>query len=136
VRDEAYRSDPLLARFARLLPEKSEAAFVGLTVLCVPRYSRAYLPAADFAYVSLTPDGPNREGKVLRFRRLCASRRARDALLGAGLIREQDAEPLLVVDAPPAGAPDLDRLHPPPPPMYTDVELAGLCAAEQAISRR
>lgn len=136
VRDEAYRSDPLLARFARLLPERSEAALVGLTVLCVPRYSRAHLPVADFAYVSLTPDGPNREGKVLRFRRLCASRRARDALLGAGLIREQDAEPLLVVDALPAGAPDLDRLHPPPPPMYTDAELAELRAAEQAISRR
>lgn len=130
VRDEAYRSDPLLARLLKLLPERSEAPLEGLTILPLARYARAHLPAADFAYVRPTPDGPNREGKILRFRQLCASRRARDALVGAGLIRERDAEPLLVVEGPPPGAPDLDRLHPAPPPMYTTAELAALRALE------
>ena len=136
VRDDAYRSDPLLARLLRLLPEKSEEPLEGLTLLPLARYSRAHLPAADFAYVPLCPDGPNRAGKLFRFRRLCASRRARDALIDTGLLRERDAEPLLIVDAPPAGAPDLDRLHPPVPPTYTDAELAALRAAELAISGR
>jgi hypothetical protein len=136
IRDEAYRAEPLLARLLKLLPEKSEQPLVGLTILPVARYSRAHLPPADFAYVPLGRDGPNRAGRLFRFRRLCASRRARDALLGAELIRERDAEPLLVVDAPPAGAPDLDRLHAPPPPMYTDPELATLRVAEAALSPR
>jgi hypothetical protein len=136
IRDEAYGAVPLLARLLKLLPEKSEQPLVGLTVLPVARYARAHLPATDFAYVPLGRDGPSRAGKLLRFRRLCASRRARDALLDAGLIRERDAEPLLVVDAPPTGAPDLDRLHPPPPPMYTDQELAALRAAEASLTRR
>jgi hypothetical protein len=133
VRDAAYRSEPLLARFARLLPEKSETPLEGLAVFPVARYWRKRIPAADFAYVPLTRDGPNREGKVLRFRGLCASRRARDALLRAGLLREQDAVPLAVVDAPPAGAPNLDRRHPPAPPMYTAEELAALRAAERSL---
>jgi hypothetical protein len=134
VRDDAGRSDALLARLLRLVPEGAGPVLEGLTVLGVPRYWRERLPAADFAYVPAGRDGPNREGKILRFRKLCARRRARDALLAAGLIREQDAEPLLVVDEPPAGAPNLDLLYPPAPPMYSDAELAALRAQERATA--
>lgn len=132
VRDAAYRSEPLLARLLRLVPEKSETPLAGLTVLPVARYWRERIPAADFAYVPVGRDGPNREGKMLRFRALCASRRARDALLRAGLLRDQDTVPLAVVDAPPAAAPNLDRRHPPALPMYTPAELAALRAEERS----
>lgn len=133
VRDAAYRSEPLLARLERLLPERSETPLAGLAVFPVARYWRGRIPAADFAYVPLCPDGPNRDGKILRFRGLCASRRARDVLLRAGLFRQQDMTPLVLVDAPPAGAPNLDRRHPPAPPMYTPAELTALRAAERSL---
>lgn len=136
VRDDAYRCVPLLAQLLRILPEKSEVPLTGLTVLPVARYWRKRVPASDFAYVPLGRDGPNREGKVLRFRGLCASRRARNALMSAGLLRSQEAAPLLLVDAPPAWAPNLDRLHPAAPPAYTDAELARLRAAEAAPGHR
>ena len=133
VRDDAYRSVPLLAQLLRILPAKSETPLTGLTVLPLARYWRKRVPASDFAYVPLGRDGPNRQGKMLRWRRLCASRRARDALLRAGLFRQQDMTPLVLVDAPPLGAPNLDREHPAAPPMYSPAELAALRAQERSL---
>jgi hypothetical protein len=41
--------------------------------------------------------------------------------------------PLFLVDAPPRGAPNLDREHPAAPPMYSPTELAALRAQERSL---
>jgi len=72
---------PLLELFPPHGPRESTLS--GLTLVTVPRYWARVFPDADFAYVPWGEDGPNREGKPMRFRQLVVSRRAREVLIDA-----------------------------------------------------
>jgi hypothetical protein len=105
----------------------------GLTVVTIPRFWRNALPDADFAYLPWGEDGPNREGKILRFRNLYISARGRRALIEAGLFPEKMFFPIRVVDHPEPGVALLDSAANPLTPMYTPDELAVLRAQERAL---
>lgn len=60
----------------------------------MPRYWTGALPAADFAHVPWGEDGPNREGRILRFRQLAVRDRARQVLVEAKLVPAKSFLPL------------------------------------------
>jgi hypothetical protein len=126
LRDDA-REEPL-ATLLRLCPMAGAypGGIVGLQIVTIPRYWSGAVPDADFAYVPWGEDGPNREGKILRFRWLTVSQQARAALIGGGLFDPRAFLPVAIVRDVPAEQPVLDRLHAPIPPMYTPAELAVL----------
>ena len=132
LREAEVRSNALLQRLLELcpMPDKAESGLFGLTFVMTPRYWAGAQPDEDFAYVPWGEDGPNREGKMMRFRMLALRRRARDALVAAGLFKPRAFKRVLSVAAPEAGVVNLDALHPPVPPMYTAAELAALRARE------
>jgi len=134
LRDAEVRSNAFVQRLLELcpMPGKAESGLFGLTFVMTPRYLAGIEPAEDFAYVPWGDDGPNREGKVMRFRMLALRRRARDALVAAGLFKPRAFKRVLSVAAPEAGVANLDQLHPPVPPMYTAAELAALRARERS----
>lgn len=105
----------------------------GLEFVTVPRYWTRALPDADFAYLPFGEDGPNREGKMLRLRKLAVSRRARQALLDAGLFGTKALLPFRTVAAPEPGVEVLDGRHEPIAPMFTPHELAALRAQEARL---
>jgi hypothetical protein len=78
-------------------------------------------------------DGPNREGKILRFRDLLVGGRARAALLEAGLFEEKVFLPVRVVDQPEPGVQVLDDDNRPLKPMYTPAELERLRQQEAEL---
>lgn len=126
--------EPPLARLLALCP--SPAAYTsgldGLQIVTVPRYWAGALPPGDAAYLPWGEDGPNREGKMLRFRQLAVSARARQALAADGLFASTAFLPLRVIhDVRPQDV--LDRPGDPVPAMYTAVELAALRAQEPAV---
>jgi hypothetical protein len=74
----------------------------------------------------------NVEGKMMRFRMLAVSARAREALLDEGLFTDKAFLPVRVVDA--AGCVTiLDRPDEPVPPMYSPPELAILREQERLL---
>jgi hypothetical protein len=121
---------PLLELFATAA---DESTLTGLTIVTVPRYWTGALPASDFAYLPWGEDGPNRVGKLLRFRQLAVGRRARAALVEAGLFPEKVFLAVRSVAAPEPGVAMLDAIYPPDPPMYSPDELAGLRRREREL---
>lgn len=134
LRDELGADAAFIGRLLELCPMPRERVpLQGLEFVTVPRYWSRALPDADFAYLPQGEDGPNRKGKILRFRGLAASRRARAALIGAGLLAAREFLPLRTVETPEPGVEVLDGRHEPIPPMYTAEELAGLRAREAGL---
>jgi hypothetical protein len=105
----------------------------GLEFLSIPRYWAQGLPEVDFAYHPFGKDGPNREGKILRFRKLAVSRKARQALIDAQLFTQKSFLPFRSVAMPQNGVEILDGRFEPLPPMYTREELAALRANEKKL---
>jgi hypothetical protein len=128
-------ADPLLQRLLEICPMPADASAVldGLKLVMAPRYLSSAEPQDDFAYLPWGEDGPNREGKMMRFRQLAVRRRARDALLGAGLFKPRDFLRMRSVAAPEPGVENLDRGYPAVPPMYSAQELAVLRLQESRL---
>jgi len=127
-------SNPMLASLLRLCPPPAAytSGLDGLQLVTVPRYWAGALPPGDAAYLPWGEDGPNRAGKMLRFRQLAVSARARRALIADGLFAASAFLPLRVIhDVAPGEV--LDRPGDPVPPMFTADELAALGAREPAV---
>ena len=134
LRDDLGADAPFVGRLLELCPMPRERVpLQGLEFVTVPRYWAGALPDADFAYLPFGEDGSNREGKVLRFRKLAVSRRARKALIGAGLFAAKAFLPFRSVADPEPGVERLDERHAPIPPMYSPEELAALRAKEARL---
>lgn len=115
----------------RLLGMFTNRDDVALTVQRInPHFLRGAVPDADFAYIWWGPDGPNRDGKIMRARELCVNRRTRDLLVAARLVPAGKFTGVVLCDEPPPGVPDLDTGSPVPPPAYPDDILTGLRAEE------
>lgn len=98
------------------------------------RFVREHTPEADFAYTGWgTSDGQ----RAHRERRILFSRRARDVMVEAGLIKASKFDPVLVIPAAEANNPILDRtiFAPLPPPSYTPEELAAERARRETMLR-
>jgi hypothetical protein len=121
---------PLLDLFAQTA---HASTLTGLTVHTVPRYWSKAAPPGDFAYAPWGEDGPNREGKLMRFRLLMVRRRARDALIETGLFAEKAFAPVLSIDTPEPGVARLDALHDRVPPMYSAAELSAMRVEERKL---
>jgi len=130
-RHEAERH-PALIKLLTLCPEPVEpgSGLFGLQFQMVPRYFAGAQPASDFAYVPWGEDGPNRVGKMLRFRMLAVRRRARQALTEAGLFKDRDFAGVRSIALVEPGIEVLDGRGDAPGPMYTEAELAALKARE------
>lgn len=135
LREDGVDGVELLQPLLELFPGRARQASVleGLNIVTVPRFWTQALPDADFAYVPWGEDGPNREGKLLRFRMLAVSRRARLALIEAGALAEKAFLGVRTVAAPEPGVELLDERHPPVPPMYSPAELATLREREKTL---
>jgi GNAT superfamily N-acetyltransferase len=107
----------------------------GLSFETVPRYWTAVFPASDYTHTPWGEDGPNREGKMMRFRRLAVSRRARQALIDTGLFTEKAFQPFRSVATPEAGVVMLDRRHDPVPPMFYTGRAGGAACRGAATLR-
>lgn len=127
LRKEA-QSEPLVRQMLELcpMPAEPESGLFGLSFVMAPRYLARVQPKDDFAYVPWGEDGPNREGKMMRFRQLAVRRRARDVLVEAGLVKQRDFLRLRSISQPEPGVVDLDAKYPPPPPMYSAKELSAM----------
>jgi hypothetical protein len=122
---------PVLELFSR--PAADDSGLSGLSFVTVPRYWAGALPEADFAYVPWGEDGPNREGKILRFRQLMVGREARRALIESGLVAAKSLLAVRSVAAPEPGVEVLDGRYPAVAPMYTPNELDALRATEKRV---
>lgn len=138
LRTDHAERDALLVKLLTLCPQPAEpgAALFGLQFQMVPRYLAASQPDSDFAYVPWGEDGPNRVGKMLRFRLLAVRRRARQALTEAGLFKDRDFVRVRSIASIEPGVEILDGRADGPGPMYTETELATLRAREQEIIGR
>lgn len=135
LREEAAGQEPL-PRVLALCPTPAtfSSGISGLQITTIPRFWSGALPAADFAYLPWGEDGPNREGKMMRFRVLAVSALARERLIGDGLFDGKAFLPVRCIETPEAGVLALDRLHDPVPPMYSPAELAALRAQEKRLA--
>ncbi len=134
LRDAPGAGQEFVGRLLELCPTPpARTPLGGLQFLTVPRYWTKAFPAGDFAYIRVGQDGPNREGKILRFRQLAVSRKARHALIDAGLFANKAFWPLRSVAAPEGGVEILDEHCDPVPPMYTPEELTALRAEEKRL---
>ena len=130
-------SEPLVRRLLTLCPMPAEpvSGLLGLNFVMAPRYLARAEPKEDFAYVPWGEDGPNREGKIMRFRQLALRRRARDALIAAGLFKPRDFRRVRSVAAPEPGVLDLDARYKPIGPMYSAEERAAMASAAGSSGR-
>jgi hypothetical protein len=134
LRDQLGADADFVRRLLELCPmPRVRTPLRGLQFVTVPRYWAPALPHQDFAHIRVGEDGPNREGKVLRFRQLAVSRRARRTLLDAGLFAPASFRPVRSVAVPEAGVEVLDERHDPVPPMYGPQELEALRAQERTL---
>lgn len=135
LREERVKCVKSLQPLFELFPMSARhaSALEGLNVVTVPRYWTRALPDADFAYVPWGEDGPNREGKPMRFRMLAVACRARRALIEAGLFPEKAFLGVRTIAAPEPGVELLDERHPPVSPMYSPAELAALREREKTL---
>ena len=122
---------PLLELFP--MSRAQESILLGLSFVSVPRFWTKAFPDADFAYAPSGEDGPNREGKILRFRQLMVSRHAHRVLIDAGLFTEKVFLGVHSVASPEEGIEILDQSCAPLPPMYTADELADLRFQERSL---
>jgi hypothetical protein len=110
-----------------------DSVLTGLNFVTVPRFWTKVFPDADFAYVPEGEDGPNREGKMMRFRSVMVSRHARRVLIDAGLFSEKVFLGVRSVALPEEGVEILDQSHAPVPPMHTAEELTELRCRERSL---
>ena len=136
LRDAAVDAMPLRDVLAVCPTPPEYTPLGGLTITTIPRFWRGALPDADFAYIPWGEDGPNREGKILRFRNLYVSAHGRRALIDAGLFPEKMFFPVRVVDSPEPGVDLLDSAEHPLKPMYTPAELEHLRARERTLDAK
>jgi hypothetical protein len=131
LRPEAH-SEPLVRELLQIcpMPAKAESGLYGLNFVMARRYLARVEPKDDFAYVPWGEDGPNREGKMMRFRQLAVRRRARDALIAAGLFKPRDFLRVRSIAAPEPGVLDLDSQYPAIEPMFGAEELGVMRASE------
>ena len=115
-----------------LFPKES----LGLSVTTTPRFQMQYLPDTDFAYMWTDSDEQNDDGKWMRVRYLCFNRKAKDILLEANLLNEEDITGLKLYESVPAGCVDLDASAPVPPSVYTKEELAELRKIETRLYKQ
>jgi len=128
IRDEQFLK-PLLELFPASAAHESNLTGPGFVT--VPRFWTHAFPEADFAYVPWGEDGPNRNGKMMRFWQLPVSGSARRALIAGRLFSEKVFPPIRSVAVPEEGVALPDERHDPVPPMYTDDELAVLRSRER-----
>ena len=128
---DASSLQPLLELFP--MSRARDSILLGLSFVTVPRFWSNAFPDADFSYFPLGEDGPNREGKMMRFRQLVVSRHARRALIDAGLFTEKAFLGVRSVASPTEGIEILDQSHGPVAPMYTADELADLRSQERRL---
>lgn len=135
LRPPQIERDPFLRKLLAMCPMPGEpgSGLFGLKFLMAPRYFAGSQPDADFAYLPWGEDGPNRLGKVLRFRLLAVRRRARQALTGAGLFKDRDFVGVRSLALVEPGVEILDRRGDTPGPMYSGAELAVFKARELEI---
>ena len=136
LRADQAKKDALLQPLLELFPEsdQNDSGLLGLNFITVPRYWAGVFPEGDFAHVMHGEDGRNREGKMMRFRKLVVSRRARQFLIDAGLFSEKVFLGLRSIASPEAGVENLDQIHGPIVPMYLPDELEKLRAMEKTLS--
>src|SRR5207302_9096538 len=119
--------DPLLKRLLALLQAmellKRQPEFDS-----VPRYLRKYVPRADFASTNL--DYADETGELFRQRGLAMNRKARDALKAKHVISDENCVPVLIVNRPPKGVENLDRLYGAADPTFSPAQLAQIRARE------
>lgn len=137
LRTSQVERDPLLQKLLALCPPPAEpgSGLFGLNFHMVPRYLRGSQPDADFAYVPWGEDGPNRLGKMHRYRLLVVSRRARKALTDAGLFKDRAFAGVRSIASPEPGVQLLDGRADGPGPMYSAAELAELRAIEKELGK-
>jgi hypothetical protein len=130
LRRETTATEPLVRRLLALCPMPSDppAGQLGLMFVMAPRFLARVEPDDDFAYVPWGEDGPNREGKIMRFRMLALRRRARDALVDAKLFKPRDFQRVRSIAEPEPGVLDLDARYPALGPMYSAEELDAMKA--------
>jgi hypothetical protein len=133
---KAAECEAPLDRILPLGPTPPATSIEGVQLVMMPRYWSEALPASDFAYVPWGEDGPNREGKILRFRMLAVSARARAVLLDDGLFDRKAFLPVRVIDSVEPGIEILDRSHDRLPPMYSASEVAALRSQEARLKTR
>jgi hypothetical protein len=105
--------DAALDRLLDLFP--AESALETLRVSSFARILCAHLPETDFAFTwgeggGEAHDKPGERGRI------CFNRRTRDLLLERRLVSAAECRGILVLDALPPGATQLDRPDAPPPP--------------------
>lgn len=135
LRSDLGRDARILRPLLQLFPRRAdyESNLSGLGIVTVPRFWIRAFPDADFAYLPWGEDGPNREGKMMRFRQLIVGRKARQALIDAGLFSGKEFLAVRSVADPEDGVEILDERYPPVPPMYTAEELAALRSQESRL---
>jgi len=135
LRAELVQDHPLLKPVLELFANQAadESGLSGLRFVMVPRFWTQAFPDADFAYVPWGEDGPNREGKMMRFRQLMVSRKARQALIDARLFSAKAFLAVHSVALPENHLEVLDRRYDPVPPMYTAEELLALRSKERSL---
>ena len=135
LRSDLVLDDPLLEPVLDLFATQAadESNLSGLRFVTVPRFWTETYPDADFAYVPWGEDGPNREGKMMRFRQLMVSRKARQALIDARLFSGKAFLAVRSVALPENHLEVLDKRYDPVPPMYTAEELVALRSKERSL---
>ncbi len=134
-RPDVAQGADFLQALLKLFPmsRPDDSTLLGLNFAMVPRFWSQRFPDSDFAYTQWGEDGPNRDGKIMRFRQLMVSRHARDTLINAGLFTHKTFLGVRSVDTPEKGIEVLDQLHPAVPPMYTEEEQVALRAHERSL---
>jgi hypothetical protein len=125
--DEQYKKDagprdPQLKKLLGLMRSMELLKRPGITGRTFPSYLRKHLPDTDFAFT--IRDCGDEFGGNARHRGLALNRNARDLLQSAGVLTDEQCDPVLIVNRPPRGAQDLDRRYGPPEPAFSPGRLA------------
>lgn len=120
-----------VAQLLSLVDGEPTSVIRGVKFLMVPRFLEAHLPSVDFAYLCETPDGPNADGKMMRFRRLAVRAPAARRLIERGILIEKELFPVRAVSGLDAG--HVERPDEPACPMWTDGEWRALKEQEGAL---
>jgi hypothetical protein len=110
--DGVTTGDPWLDRLVEMFP--NESSIENLTVVSFARVLRQFVPETDFAFLWGEPHGDAHDQSDVAGN-LCFTRRVRDRLISAGVVRPAECLGVLVLDQAPKGATVLDRVGEPPP---------------------
>jgi hypothetical protein len=109
-RPDLVQGTAFMESLLRMFPmsRPNDSTLPGLNFVTVPRFWSRAFPETDFAYTLHGEDGFNREGKIMRDRKLMVSRHARNALIDAGLFTHRMFLAVRSVDTPEQGIEILD----------------------------